>query len=203
VAIAAWYADGRAYTNLKSDAVVRADGSVPWSWPCKGDPPGTYGTRIVDLSTGRHIDVYFTIAAASKPADAQPAPIKTTQAPAPVPVPATRTVTVHNKVTNGPTEMREDRPAYLSSATRNFCRTNGCMLSGTEVGTGDRLTATCQVQGDRTTNGQDNSGGDDGNPGLYSSTLWYGIRWSDNRFGYVSSVWLQPGDRGGLGLPGC
>ena len=201
--ISAWYADGRAYTNLKRDAIVRPDGSIPWTWPCKGDSPGTYGTRIVDLSTGRHVEAQFTIGGAPKSPDP---PIRTTLAPPPkpLPVPVTRTVTIFNKVTNGPAAMRDDdHPAYLSSATRNYCRTNGCMLAGTEVRTGAQITAVCQVQGDRTTNGQDNSSIDDSNPGLFTTTLWYGIRWSDGRFGYISSAWVQPGQRDGLGLPRC
>ena len=52
-------------------------------------------------------------------------------------------------------------------------------------------------------NSQDNSSIDDTNPGLYTSTLWYGITWPDGRFGYISEVWIDPADRGGLGLPTC
>ncbi len=118
--------------------------------------------------------------------------------------PATAQITVYNKVTNGATSMREDtHPAYLSTDTRNYCRVNGCVLAGTEVTTGATLTARCQVQGDRTTNGQDNSNIDDANPGLFTSTRWYGINWPDGRFGYISEVWIDPANHGGLGLPTC
>ena len=99
--------------------------------------------------------------------------------------------------------MREDTPAYLSTVTRNFCKRDNCALGGTDVGSGATLTAECTVLGDRTTNGQDNSTIDDGNPGLYTSTRWYGIRWGDGRFGYISEVWIASQHRGGLGLRPC
>lgn len=79
--------------------------------------------------------------------------------------------------------MREDTPAYLSTVTQDFCKRDNCALPGTDVGSGAVLTAECTVLGNRTTNGQDNSAVDDGNPGLYSSTRWYGIRSGDGRFG--------------------
>jgi hypothetical protein len=116
---------------------------------------------------------------------------------------ATRQVSVYNKVTNGATEMREDVPAYLSTVTRNYCRRDGCMVAGTDMNTGRVITAYCTVIGDRTTNGQDNSSIDDNNPGLYTSTRWYGIQWSAGVRGYLSEVWVNPNDRGGLGLPPC
>jgi hypothetical protein len=127
-----------------------------------------------------------------------PIPPPATQ-PAP---PATRAIRVYDKVTNG-MSMSEDTPAYLSTVTQNYCRRDGCMLAGTEVGTGAVLTATCQTFGARTTNGNDGSAVDDANPELFSSTRWYGVRWSDGRFGYISEVWINAADRGGLGLPGC
>lgn len=119
------------------------------------------------------------------------------------PPPPNAPITVDNRVTNGATQMREDTPAYLSTVTRNFCKRDGCALSGTDVGSGAVLTAECTVFGDRTTNGQDGSTIDDGNPGLYSSTRWYGIRWGDTRFGYISEVWITAGNRGGMGLRNC
>ena len=106
-------------------------------------------------------------------------------------------------VTNGGTQMREDTPAYLSTVTQNFCKRDGCALAGTDMGTGAQITAVCQAQGVRTTNGQDNNSVDNGNPGLFESTRWYGIRWGDGRFGYISEVWINAAHRGGLGLPGC
>jgi hypothetical protein len=122
--------------------------------------------------------------------------------PASVPTTTDRTVTVYNRVTNG-TGMREDTAGYLSSVTQNYCRSNGCALSGTDMSTGAHATAICQTTLARTTNGNDHDAADDGNPELYSSTRWYGIRWSDGRIGYLSEVWLSAADRGGIGLPPC
>jgi hypothetical protein len=100
--------------------------------------------------------------------------------------------------------MREDdSAAYLSSVTRNHCADDHCALSGTELHSGDPITATCRTDGDRTTNGEDRNARDDGNPGLAESTLWYGVRRTDGRFGYLSAIWVQPQQRGGLGLPAC
>ncbi len=113
-------------------------------------------------------------------------------------------ITVYNKITNGATAMQEDNnPAYLSTVTQNACRRFGCALPGTEMSSDAKITAVCQIQGDRTTNGSDGSTDDDANPNLNTSRLWYGIRWSDGRFGYISEVWIQASDRGGLGLPDC
>lgn len=187
--IRAWYPDGRAYTNLVSSARVRADGSIPWTWPCAGDPPGGYTTEAVDdasgASTGR---VAFAIGSSGT---------------VPPPTPAQATLVVDNRVTNGGAAMREDTPAYLSTVTRNFCKRDGCALVGTDMGSGASVVAECSTFGDRTTNGQDNSTIDDANSGLYSSTRWYGIRWGDGRFGYLSEVWIRAADRGGKGLRAC
>jgi hypothetical protein len=117
--------------------------------------------------------------------------------------PTPRTVTVYNRVANGPTAMREDTPAYLSTVTRNYCKRDGCSLAGTDMGTGARITAYCQTFGSRTTNGWDANPSDDSNPNLYASTRWYGIRWGDGRTGFLSEVWIQASDRGGLGMPAC
>ena len=115
------------------------------------------------------------------------------------------TLVVYNKVTNGATQMREDSvPAYLSTVTENRCRVNGCMVAGTERGTGGTLgPAVCQQSGARTTNGEDNNSIDDNNPGLFTSTRWYGVRLGNGALGYISEVWIDPSQRGGLGLPGC
>jgi len=88
VSIAAWYPDGKPYTNLRSTATVRADGSTPWSWPCQGDPPGTYGTIVVDLSTGRTTgNVYFTINPAPAAKQSPAPPIVQPPPPPPPPPP--------------------------------------------------------------------------------------------------------------------
>ncbi len=202
----ATYPDGSGYPGLGGESVTaRPDGTVPWAWSCKGDPPGTYTTSIGTLdgrySTGQ---VHFTIGAAPAPTPpSTPPPSPPAPGGGQSPHPGLQ-ITVYNKVTNGATSMRDDTtPAYLSTVTHNYCRANGCMLAGTEVTTGATLTARCQLDGDRTTNGQDNSTVDDTNPGLFTSMRWYGIIWPGGRFGYISEVWIDPADRGGLGLPTC
>jgi len=114
-----------------------------------------------------------------------------------------KVITVYNKVTNGAADMREDKPAYLSTLTQNYCKMFGCNLPSTDMLSGAKINAVCQTPGARTTNGEDGSAEDDANPNLYESTLWYGIRWPDGRFGYISEVWIQARYRGGLGLPQC
>lgn len=249
--INATYPDGTPYTNLKAETTAKDDGSIAWSWPCKGDPAGTYTTFVVTSNGTSSAPVHFAIG----PAPQQPTPSSSTGGSSTggngttggsssdgtttsdggssgagsgnggatgtgpsssggtstsstggagtTGAVATRQITVYDMVTNGATQMREDTPAYLSTATHNFCRANGCELAGTEVATGATLIAKCQAQGDRTTNGQDNNPVDDHNPGLYESTLWYGVTWPDGRFGYISAVWINQADRGGLQLPAC
>jgi len=120
------------------------------------------------------------------------------------PPPGATTLTVSNKVTNGPSAMREDTPAYLSTARQNYCRRDGCSIAGTERASGGTYSpAVCQTQGARTTNGNDGDASDDGNPGLFSSTRWYGIRIRPEAIGYISEVWIDPSQRGGLGLANC
>jgi hypothetical protein len=41
------------------------------------------------------------------------------------------------------------------------------------------------------------------NPGRATSTLYYGVQLADGTFGYVPEVWIDPSQRGGLGLLGC
>lgn len=113
------------------------------------------------------------------------------------------TVTVQNLVTAGAQGSVEDTPAYLSTVPRNYCRPEGCDVPGTDLATGDHLEVVCQTTGERTTNGNDGDPADDANPLLDDSRLWYGARLDDGSIGYLSEVWLDPLDRGGLGLPRC
>lgn len=113
------------------------------------------------------------------------------------------TVTVHNLVTAGPENSREDTPAYLSTVPENACRPRGCMAPGPELNTGDRLDVVCQTTGERTTNGNDGDPADDDNPILHTSRIWYGARLADGSLGYLSEAWAQPARPRGLGLPRC
>lgn len=212
-AVTAYYPDGREYHLDSNSITARDDGNLPWTWSCAGDPAGTYTTEISTLdgreSTGR---VSFTIRLAPNTPPPTPTPSKSVSAPSPSPTPEPTppsptpqpvTVTVSNLVTNGADRMREDTPAYLSTRTVGFCRQVGCKLDGTEMSSGFTARAVCRVAGDRITNGEDANAVDDGNPGLYSSTLWYRIRWADGRKGYLSTVWLVTADRDGADLPIC
>ena len=115
-----------------------------------------------------------------------------------------RTLTIYNLVTNGADQMQEDpHPVYLSAVARNFCKRDGCALAGTDMHSGAKVQAVCQTQGASTTNGDETSPLDDRNPGLYRSTLWYGVRWPDGRLGFISEVWVAATERGGRGLPRC
>lgn len=54
--ISAAYPDGRDYVLDKPVGTVRADGSAPWRWPCKGDPPGRYSTILYDWTASEASD---------------------------------------------------------------------------------------------------------------------------------------------------
>lgn len=79
--VRAWYPNGSEYTGITHSATVRADGTIVWTWPCAGDPPGTYKTQVTDEATGRTTAmVPFTIGAGtSAPQAAAPAGTVTEQ----------------------------------------------------------------------------------------------------------------------------
>lgn len=110
-----------------------------------------------------------------------------------------RMVTIYNKVVLDEKSVREDSPAYLSTKTANYCRKIGCMTDGTAYGTGDQVRALCQREGEMTTNRY----GDTPNSANYDSDVWYLIRDSSGKTGYLSDVWIDPAQRGGYDLPPC
>lgn len=113
---------------------------------------------------------------------------------------------VYNRVTSGPRKMREDdeHPIYLSTKAEIDCAERHCRIPETNRETGDTFDeAVCQREGERTTNGDDASRIDDHNPGLFSSRRYYGVRLDEDTFGYVSEVWIDAKQRGGLDLPSC
>jgi len=60
--VSANYPDGRPYPLATTTGRVYANGSVPWSWPCAGDPAGTYTTVLTDTATHRSTGpIHFTI----------------------------------------------------------------------------------------------------------------------------------------------
>jgi hypothetical protein len=72
--VTATYPNGTTYPLAKTTGYANADGSVPWSWPCAGDPAGTYTTVLTDTTTHRTTGpVHFTIQPAPRggPRDGQ------------------------------------------------------------------------------------------------------------------------------------
>jgi hypothetical protein len=120
--------------------------------------------------------------------------------------PVGRLIQVYNKVTSGAKAMRDDdqHPVYLAWKRVAFCDERGCTIPGTHRETGQTFrSAVCRQEGERVTNGQDDSRNDDKNPGLFESSWYYGVRLNPETFGYINEVWVAPKDRGDLGLPNC
>lgn len=134
----------------------------------------------------------------------QPAPAPQ-PTPAPTPQPPRKVITVYNKVTNGPTQMREDPiPVRLTTKPWKLCGSRGCNINGTERTSGQRYdAATCWTTGDLTTNGNNSNSVDANNPNRYSSDRYYRVRLGNGTTGFVSWAWIHPSHRGGLGLPRC
>ncbi|RKQ90918.1 murein DD-endopeptidase MepM/ murein hydrolase activator NlpD [Solirubrobacter pauli] len=168
------------------DCASRA--SLPWSFEEAGNP-----------REGAWVTSSNEPAPAVAPPTPDPAP-----APAPPSAPARRPITVDNRVTNGMSMREDSSPARLTTKAWIRCGTRGCNIGGTERGSGGTYdAAVCQTSGERTTNGNDSSAADDGNPERFESTRYYGVRLHDGTFGFISEVWIRASDRGGLGLPGC
>lgn len=201
----AWYPNGSAYTSMKGHGTARLDGTAGWGWPCGGDPAGDYTAEMVDdasgASTGR---VGFTIGRSSGGGGGGGGNNHNGGGSGGGQQSTQTVVSVYNQVTNGSSGMREDpQPAYLSTQAAKSCRNRECKLDGTEMGSGHRLVVFCQTGGETTTNGNNNNGDDAGNPGRFTSDRYYGAQWDDGRTGFISQVWINPSQRGGLGLPGC
>jgi hypothetical protein len=118
---------------------------------------------------------------------------------------------VYNRVTNGPSGMRDDSsPVQLTRHPRPFCKAAIC-IQGTARTTGQIYEyAICETIGDlpAMTNGSlstDKAGrADNHNRGLYSSRSYCGVRLKNGIAGYVSDVWITPAQRAGkLSLPRC
>ncbi|MDX8149520.1 hypothetical protein SK854_45875 [Lentzea sp. BCCO 10_0061] len=198
---------------------VDARGGVPWTWSCADRDSGDYDLRAVDEASGRWAWSKFrvntpppsvpsprSVPSPTEPSPATAAPTLSTHVPPTstgIPLLVSRDVVTDNRVTNGPTQMREDSPAYLSTQTLARCRSLGCAIPGTEFGSGRTLRAVCQVIGAELTNGDRTEPSDDNNPGLFTSNRWYRIQWNASTSGYLSEVWLRSSDRGGAGLPMC
>lgn len=113
-------------------------------------------------------------------------------------------VVVLNKVTSGADGIAEDEPLVLFTSP-SLCRDKACLIDGYSFRSGDRISnVVCQVpDGDRLTNGNDNSRTDNKNPALVESTRWLGARLHNGRIAYFNEIWVQPRFRGGMNLPRC
>jgi hypothetical protein len=111
-------------------------------------------------------------------------------------------VNVFNMVTNGAEGMRPDpTPLVLTPVPRYPCDCADDYVSG-PLEDGTPLLATCVADGSRVTNGQDDDGADDANPGLVDSTRWYRVDW-EGEVGWIAEAWVEPAQRGGAGLATC
>ncbi|MFE7201865.1 hypothetical protein ACFU8R_16490 [Pseudonocardia alni] len=177
---------------------VAAGGTEPTSVAAGGtEPMGTEDAR----RTARAV-VVAVLATALVAGGAGWLAARTLGAPAAASA-GTAVVTVQNKVALGAEDLVEDSgPAYLSSRAIAFCGSRGCKEVGTDVVSGAMLPATCTVVGERMWNHNLDSPAAR-NPHRVESALWYRVTWPDGRSGYLSEVYLEPGSRGGLGLPAC
>ena len=112
-------------------------------------------------------------------------------------------VEIYNKVTSGPKMAEDPKPLRLFFSPQ-LCTSPGCVLEGVELRTGNKIGVVCQVEGQRTTNGDETTDADNRNPQLVKDDpIWYGVRTTEGRLVYFSEVWAHPRDRGGLGLTDC
>ena len=117
-----------------------------------------------------------------------------------------RVIEVQNKVAVGPDSLVEDTtPAYLSSAPIAYCASasRSCKVLGTEMGSGAAIVASCQVEGQRMVNFNLREEASRDNPYRADSTIWYRAAFPDGRSGYLSEVYVNGENRGGLQLPTC
>lgn len=126
--IRAWRPDGSEYTNIVHTSRVRPDGSISWTWPCAGDPAGTYTTEAIDDSTGAVTGKVAFVIGGNQPA---PAPTPSTPAPA-TPSPAPATVAE----TTGPT---------TNKTFTNYMNAGGTL--GPTIPANTTLQITCKIQG--------------------------------------------------------
>ena len=203
--VQATYPNGDSYPLASDEGTVNADGSVNWTWPCAGDPAGTYSTTLVDESDGQqHGPVYFTIdpaptaPAASQPATGggqgngqppSPSPIQSSSAPAPSsPAPAPSSA--------APATYTEQE---WHTGANTFTDPNNASGMGTKIAPGQYVQVTCKLY--------DPSIGS-ASPGGY----WYLIASSpwDNQYYAVANTFLNGDPWGGpythptdLSVPDC
>ena len=113
-------------------------------------------------------------------------------------------IIVQNKVALGTNELLEDAtPAYLSTEPSPFCASRKCKVDGTDFASGAALVAVCHIHGTEMFNYNLDSPESKENPHRARSTLWYKVTFPNGLAGFISEVYIDPDDRGGVGLPAC
>ncbi|OLZ51151.1 hypothetical protein BS329_18090 [Amycolatopsis coloradensis] len=113
-------------------------------------------------------------------------------------------LTVQNKIALGPRGLVEDSTsAYLSKRTIARCGAYGCKIDGTEFWSGAVLAVRCYARGTLMHNFDLTQSGARQNPDAVESDIWYRTAMPDGRTGWLSEIYVEPANRGGMGLPVC
>lgn len=122
----AWYPNGSEYTNIIHTSRVHSDGSIGWTWPCQGDPAGTYNTEAVDDASGASTGhVQFTIGVNEPPPTLPPT------LPPTVPPPVTPT-----------TYSEQETPKHPVNTFTDYHNASGM---GPAIGSGQWVQVSCKV----------------------------------------------------------
>jgi hypothetical protein len=112
-------------------------------------------------------------------------------------------IVIQNNEATGPATLTEDTtPAYLSTMPDPFCAVNKYEVPGTQMWSGAVLQALCGTRGVQMTNEDLQSPGISRNRSGVTSSLWYWAEMPTGTKGYISEVYIIPGDRDLL-LPAC
>jgi len=202
--VSAIYPDGSPYPLAAIAGTVNTDGSVPWTWPCAGDPPGTYHTDLVDLSDGMDTgEVPFTIEPAqgtSLPASAPSAP---QSAPGPssptaaAPLDADATPAFGTCPSNPPPSSEKYCGGWSSSCSSPSFSQSGCPNL---VHQGALVHPVCWVTGQMIYNNY--SADAPGASWTLKSDIW--IKVADYPSDpWMNELWFDPDNTASDGLPAC
>jgi len=199
--VSATYPDGQLYPLAKTEGTVSAAGEISWSWPCAGDPAGTYTTEVVDYGTGRTVRASFAIAEPKKPVTSS-RPNGGISTPTPTPPSPTgnpiREVsgTVHGCNTYG--QNCDNDPLYAQVPPEGYDWKT--WAKNATVPNGSKLVAHCWAQGGLTTN----YALADRGPDPYDSDIYYNVSTPDgSRHGFMPDTYFVRDKAGRLGLPSC
>ena len=202
-AVSATYPNGAAYPLTYTTGIVNANGSVPWQWPCAGDPAGTYHTDLVDLSDGNDTgQVPFTIGSASSPAPVTSPPLPK-PSPTSAPPPAARTLDADATPAFGtcPSNPPPANEKYCggwsnSCASAAFSQANCPVL----VNQGTTVDPVCWTTGQTIYNNY--SAAAPGANWTLDSDIW--IKVSNYAADpWMNELWFKPDNTASNGLPQC